>query len=61
MVHIYSLILIFISETVSQVRKRLNGVEKERLEAASRSNSEVSIVLHINNNEVNVALQAKTN
>ncbi|XP_022332700.2 coiled-coil domain-containing protein 171-like isoform X2 [Crassostrea virginica] len=29
-------------ESLSQVRRRLNGVEKERLEAATRSNAEIS-------------------
>lgn len=32
-----------IVESLSQVRRRLNGVEKERLEAATRSNAEVWI------------------
>lgn len=36
-----------IVESLSQVRRRLNGVEKERLEAATRSNAEVWIKFNI--------------
>lgn len=36
-------IVLNIVESLSQVRRRLNGVEKERLEAATRSNAEVNI------------------
>lgn len=37
------IICYIVVESLSQVRRRLNGVEKERLEAATRSNAEVWI------------------
>lgn len=44
--HIIMLYCIIV-ESLSQVRRRLNGVEKERLEAATRSNAEVWIKFNI--------------
>lgn len=40
---VYDIICYIVVESLSQVRRRLNGVEKERLEAATRSNAEVWI------------------
>ena len=38
MIHVY----VFSSDSVSNLRKRLNAVERDRLESATKANHEVS-------------------